>query len=318
MANAIYHDANVGFFYMASLFADEGESDSALYYYKKVAAIGTSDTAHIDNYHTSVENIATIHHMLAQDLTDETEWDSTIVWYQKLRELDPTNSDALFGMAEAYSELGDQQHAVVLYDSVLANPGAMKDVDLFNAGVKLFNSDNFDRATRAFEAGLEKNPNHRDALFNLANTYLMIAQDAGRPRAARNAALQKMDAVAHRLLAIDPKNREVYRVLAAAHQLQNMEDTSKTIMDAMDALTYEVAVDFSRASQGGYVVAGRVVNLKESQTNVPNIVFEFLDASGAVVATETIPAQSLASKASARFTFNEGPEVVAWRYRAAS
>ena len=311
-ANAIQTEANVAYFYLASVFADEGETDSALYYFKRVTAIGTADTAHLDNYQTAVENVATLHHMLE-------EWDSAAVWYKRARELNPSNADALFGLAEAYAGMGEQDRVVMIYDSVLANPAGMKDVDLFNAGVKLFNADEFDRAVQAFEAGLEKNGFHRDALYNLANTYLAIVNDANQPQSQRDEALTKMAEVTHRLVAVDPRNRSSFRLLAAAHSLQNMDDTTVVILREVDALTFEVVVDISRPITGGYSVHGRVVNLEDTEMAFPTITFEFLDGAGKFVSSHDIPGETLTPKGSKRFSLTGASEaIVAWRYKIGS
>ena len=311
-AGAVWKSSNVPAFYLASVFGEEGEIDSALHYFSEVAKIGEADTAHVDNYHTAIENIAILYQMLE-------DWDSTVVWYKKTRELDPTNNEALLGIAEAYSYMGDAENAALFYDSVLAKSTEMSDLDLMNAGVKLFNSNEFDRAAQAFEAGLAKNPNHRDGLFNLANTYLAIADDQGRPEAERNDALRKMDAITHRLIRVDPQSREAYRILAAAHQMQGMEDSTAAIMDEVDALDFEVVVDLARPESGTYLVAGRVNNLRERQITFGTVTFEFLDATGTVVATGTVPGEALAAEGSKRFTFRQTePNIVAWQYRIGS
>jgi tetratricopeptide (TPR) repeat protein len=310
-ANTILVEANVALFYLAGIFGQEGEIDSALYYFKKVADIGMSDTAHMENYHMAVENIATLYQMLG-------DWDSTIVWYEQVRELDSTNTDALFGIAEAHTELGDDSRALAIYDEILANASAMEPRDLFSMGVFLFNATQFDKAVEAFEAGLAKNPYYRDALFNLANTYLEIAGDESRPQSERGSALREMDLLTHRLLDIDPMNRQTYRILAAAHQLQGMEDTTAVILDEIDKLTYEVSVDLSRPMSGGFTIAGRLINLKDSPTDVPAITFEFLDSSGNVVSTDTVGGESLEPNESKRFDSAQVGEIVAWRYTVGS
>jgi tetratricopeptide (TPR) repeat protein len=311
-ANDLSQQSNVGLFYLAGIFGQEGEWDSALYYFKRVAEVGMADTAHVENYYTAVENVATLYQMLG-------EWDSTIVWYEKVRETEPNNPDALFGIAEAYAELGNEAEALVIYDEILANADRMSWLDLFSVGVSLFNAEEFERAVQAFKAGLQKNPYYRDGLFNLANTYLELAQDQGRPRSERDQTMREMDSVTHRLIDIDPMNRQTYRILAAAHSLQGMDDTTAIIMDRMEALTFEVLVDNSRPISGGFAVAGRLVNLESSPTTVPTITFEFLDASGNVVSTETIGGETLGPNESKRFDLTQASEsIVAWRYRAGS
>lgn len=311
-AAAAWSESNVPAFYLASVFGEEGDIDSALHYFGRVIQIGTADTAHLDNYNTSIENTAILYQMIE-------DYDSTIVYFKMVRELDPANSEALLGIAEAYAYMGDTENAGMFFDSVLANAASMSDLDLMNAGVKLFNSDEFDRAAAAFEAGLGKNAFHRDGLYNLANTYLAIYDDASRPQDERSAALQKMDETTHRLLDVDPHNREVFRILAAAHQMQGMEDSTATIMDALDAIEYDVVVDLARPENGIYILAGRLVAAGESQVNTATIEFEFLDATGNVVATGSLAGETLAAGGSSRFDFQQAePGIVAWRYRVGS
>jgi tetratricopeptide (TPR) repeat protein len=311
-AGAVWPTSNVPPFYLASVFGEEGEIDSSLYYFGRVTEIGMADTAHLDNYNTSVENMAILYQMIE-------EHDSTIAWFKILREIDPSNNEALLGIAEAYTYLGDTENAGLFFDSVLANAQSMSDLDLMNAGVKLFNSDEFDRALAAFEAGLAKNPFHRDGLYNLSNTYLAVYDDASRPQSERDEALRKMDETTHRLVEVDPQNREAYRILAAAHQMQGMDDSTAAVMDVIDSFAYEISIDLARPESGMYLVAGRVVNLRESQTTFPEITFEFLDATGNVVATDAVAGAALDASSSTRFDFRPTePGILAWRYRVGS
>ncbi len=308
-ANAIYQVANVSYFYLGSIFGDELESDSALYYFRKVIEIGAADDEHVENYHQAVANMAIVFSGLE-------DWDSAAVWYRKVRELDPSDTDALMGLAQAYDAKGDRDRALAVYDSVLANQEQMTDVDLFSTGNKLFGSDKFKLAVDAFEAGLKKNPFHRDALYNLANTYLAIIDAGGQSAGDRKQAAETMDEVARRLVDIDPKNRDALRILAAAHQMRGMEDSTVAVLARVDRLTYEVNVDISRAIRGGYTVRGRVVNLASRSTSVPTITFEFLDSHGGVVNTQTVAAATIEAGQSKRFSFTQaGGLIVAWRYK---
>lgn len=312
-AAVIWRGANVALFYMGSIYADYGVTDSALYFFKEVVDIGTADTSRIENYNTAVQNIATLYHMVG-------EWDSTIVWYEKAREIDPENTDMVFGMAEAYAENGDQEHAFAIYDSLLANPAEMNSLDLFSAGVKLFNADEFTRAVLAFNAGLEVNPFHRDALYNLCNTFLAVGNDANRPQSERDDAVAQMRGIADRLVEVDPQNRDPRRLQAAALQLADDADGAVVIMDEMNAFTYEVSVDISRPISGGYELHGRLTNLvDDAETGTATLSFEFLNGAGDVVGTDTVPAETLAAGATSRFSLGAvGEDIVAWRYSVGS
>ena len=312
-ASAIWHGSNVAPFYMGSIYADYGDTDSALYYFKEVVEMGDADTTRIENYNTAVENIATLYHMME-------EWDSTIVWYEKAREIDPENTDIVFGLAEAYAENGDRERAFSIYDRLLADPAEMNSLDLFNAGVKLFNADEFTRAARAFNAGLESNLFHRDALYNLANTYLAMANDLGRPQAERDNVVTRMGEIATRLIAVDPRNRDPRRLQAAALQLAGDTDGAVAIMDEMNAFTYEVSVDIARPISGGYELHGRLTNLvADAETTTPAITFEFINESGDVAGTDTVDARALAAGTTSRFSLGAvGEDIVAWRYKVGS
>lgn len=314
-ATAIWNGANVALFYVGSIYANYGETDSALHYFKEVVEIGTADTAHIENYNAAIENTATLYHNLG-------EWDSTVVWYEKALEVNPDNNDLVFGLAEAYAESGNQERAFAIYDSLLANADEMNSLDLFNAGVKLFNADEFQRAARTFVAGLQNNPYHRDALYNLCNTYLAMANDEELPQSERDEAVANMREMANRLIEVDPQNRDPRRLLAAALQLAGDEDGAVAAMDEMNTFTYEVSVDISRPLPGGdgYELHGRLTNLvDDAETTTDTLTFEFMNAAGEVVGTDTVAPETLPAGGSTRFSLGAvGEGIVAWRYTVGS
>ena len=72
-------------------------------------------------------------------------------------------------------------------------------------------------------------------------------------------------------------------------------------------------------SESGYHVRGTIANLRNEETTVPDLVFEFLDIDGRVVTTETVFGQTLISKATDRFQLGPvGEGIAAWRYKAES
>ncbi len=312
-AASIWNGANVALFYLGSIYAEYGETDSALYYFKEVVELGTADTSRVENYNTAVQNIATLYHMME-------DWDSTIVWYERAQEINPENTDVVFGLAEAYAESGDSERAFAIYDGLLANPAEMNSLDLFNAGVKLFNADEFTRAARAFVAGLESNPYHRDALYNLSNTYLAMANDDVRPQGDRDNAVLEMSGIAQRLIEVDPQNRDPRRLQAAALQLAGDPDGAVAVMDEMNAFAYEVSVDISRPIDGGYELHGRLTNLADgAETTTGTLTFEFMNDAGVVVGSDTVASETLAAGASSRFSLGVvGEGIVAWRYTVGS
>ncbi len=311
-ANAVYQDDNIAFFYLASIFGNEGASDSALKYFKQVVEIGDADTARVDNFRTSLANVAILYHMAEN-------WDSAATWYRKVREYDPSDTDALLGLAEASQAQGDTMMTMMLYDSVLAHATDMGAVDLFDTGVKLFGVSQFERAARAFALGLEKNPYHRDALYNLANTYLALAQTEELSEEARSKAAVDLEAVSRRLVQVDPYNGASLRLLAAAHQMQRHDDSTLAALELAEGLEFEVQVDVAQETEGGYSIQGKVTNRLEKETRYPTISFEFLDAEGNVVVVEELAGGAIPMHGRTPFeVLASGDGIVAWRYRVAS
>ncbi len=310
-ANTVFPKDITGFYYLARIFGNEGDLDSAIYYFKTVVEAGTPDTTHQQNYEESIRSLADLYSM-------DMQWDSAAAWHGKYRELYPNDSRALIGQAEAYSRTGDESRAVMMYDSVLAMAAEMGASDLFKAGEALFVASQFDKATQEFELGLEKNPYSRAGLANLANTFLSIASDFDLPKAEQDAAAKSLETTARRLIEIGPYNQESHRLLAAALQLQQNSAGADRAMAQLRDLRFEILVDAEQVMSGGFAIQGRITNLQEAETTVPEITFEFLDAEGSVVTTEVIPSFGLAGKEVSSFALNpQGEAIVGYRYKAA-
>jgi tetratricopeptide (TPR) repeat protein len=206
-ANAILHTDPTTYYYLASMSANESQTYSAAA--DSIRKGGTHadsvkadsvkrmleaaiDTA-VDNYRITIRlandsaNRATkALQDLAQTATFNSarlfhrrkNWDSAAAYYTKVRDAHPNDAQALTGLATVYAAAGKLADAQKLYDTVLVRADSLDPLDLFAAGVELFKGGTFDRAAQALRLGLARNPYHRDALYNLANTYLSMANDA--------------------------------------------------------------------------------------------------------------------------------------------
>ena len=74
-------------------------------------------------------------------------------------------------LAEMLVGLKDTLGVVGMYGDLLANPAKYGDYEKVRAGVTMTRLNKTAEATRLFELALEQNPNHRDALNNVAATY---------------------------------------------------------------------------------------------------------------------------------------------------
>jgi tetratricopeptide (TPR) repeat protein len=305
-------------FYLASVLVQQGDVAGSLPLFKKVVAMGQTEGDYEESYVTSLFNAGRLHHMLRQ-------WDSAAVWYEEYRKVVPDDAEAITGLAQVLEGAGRDDDALAYTDTILAYAELVSDVNLFSAGVSLFQADQFERAIAAFSAGLEKNRHYRDGVYNLAQSYFAIAnpgdqEDGPEPTAEeqdrRRDAAENMLEASQRLLELDPANESSLRLLAAAYQMTG--DTAATLdwLERIEALRFDVRVESFQRTEGGAQVRGTIRNLKEEETTVPEITFEFLDMNGRVVARETFSGATLASTGSTSFQFNPvGAGLASWRYK---
>jgi hypothetical protein len=189
---------------------------------------------------------------------------------------------------------------------------------LFQTGERLFVAERFGLAARAFEFGLEKNPYYRPALYNLANAYLAVAETDGILDEDRMAAAEAMEDAAQRLVAVDPQSQESQRLLAAAYQLQRKQNETLAVLQQMEVMQFEVLMDMLQPQENGLALQGRISNSRAEATPIPTVTFEFVDASGNVIATETLEGRTLEGHEAVPFNlWGSGEGVVAVRYTVA-
>lgn len=254
LANRVYGKKPTAFFYMASLFATEDNADSSLHYFKAAAQIAEGDTSETEIHEKATQNVARIYQVLEK-------WDSAQAYFKAYVQVRPDDLDGQTNLANVYLAGGDTASAVKIYDELLAKPEGMDPLDVFRIGVSLFRADHADRAAVAFESALKRNPNYRNGLFNLTNAYFSLAQATQNPDSVKYWA-GKMLPVTQQLVQIDPLNRGVLRLLAAAHQFVGNGDSTDAVLKKVNAMMFEVEVQGSRATSGGYEVQGTITAIR--------------------------------------------------------
>ncbi|HET7040140.1 MAG TPA: tetratricopeptide repeat protein [Gemmatimonadales bacterium] len=318
-ANDVYDAEPPGFFYLGQLYATKQQQDSAVTYFTRAIEIASDSANRANEQYRGLQadamfNIASLYHMSQKP-------DSAIVWYRRFREARPGDPQGMTRLADALEQAGKTDEAVTLYDSVLARADSMPTLELFQAGVAMFEAKRYQRAAQAFEMGLQRNPYYRDALFNLANTYLSLANasDTGRGTAVtplKKELGQKMLPVATRLTELDPMSGPSRRLRAAAFQLQDLQDSTLAELEAIQAMPYEVTVSRFVPAGNGYEVKGIITNLQESAVTVPPVVFEFLNESGEVVQAITVESKQVEAGGVVPFALTPvGEGIAAWRYK---
>ncbi len=92
----------------------------------------------------------------------------------KILKLDSENNEAISYTALSYDLLGERDKALAAYDNALQkNPD---DTDLyFNRGRLFYIRDDYERASKDFHKVIELSPDDFQAVYQLGNTYLGIA-----------------------------------------------------------------------------------------------------------------------------------------------
>lgn len=136
-------------------------------------------------------------------------------------------------LARMLTLTGDKSAVSSVYSDMLANPAKYNDLDLTQGGVIASQAGNHADAAKLFEAAAAKNPYQRDALNNLAATYLTLKQ------------FDKMLPPARKLIELDPANPDNYAFLSLAYN--GLANAAKT--PALKRAMTDTAVQFYQKSE---------------------------------------------------------------------
>jgi tetratricopeptide (TPR) repeat protein len=327
-ANSIYRSEPPAFYYLGQIYGRMQERDSAVKYFAQALelaqdSLNAENEQYQDIRNTSAFNIARLYHIAKM-------YDSAAAWYRRFRTDNPTDPQALTGLATVLQEAGRGDEAMAMYDSVLLMADGMPTRELFSAGVAMFRADRFERAVQLFEKGLQRNPYYRDALFNLANTYLAMANHIEPEKAGSDSAKvrleneqrelsRKMRPILDRLLEADPSSHAALTLLLASYRLGGMQDSALAVAERRNALPFDVTVSTFQPTGSGFDVRGIIANRKSEATTVPPLMFEFLDESGKVVTTAATEQQTIEPDGVVQFALTPvGEGIAAWRYKVGS
>lgn len=295
---------------LASMFAQTDQVDSAAVYYGQV--ISAAQAAG-DN---DVRNSATL--SLASALYNARRFREAIPLLRAYIGYRPDAGSARQLLAAAYREVGQVDSSdMVLRESGAAAGAGMAGPDttsanyFINRGAAHYQANEQAKAAEDFEAALGREPNNRVALRNLAATYYAL----------HNA--PKLAEIAGRIVALEPLSETARRFQIQGYIWTNDRAPLERLSDELDALPVKLEdlklqVSGTNATLNG-TATGRTgktpAGAPVPATAVP-LVFEFLDASGAVVASvnATLPALQ-AGVPSPVSVAGTGQGIVDWRYK---
>jgi tetratricopeptide (TPR) repeat protein len=208
-------------------------------------------------------------------------------------------ADAIDNVATMYVAAGDSISVPAIYAPLLANPSKYGEIALVHAGVVATRNGHAPDAVKLFSAALAENPYSRDAMNNLAASYIQTNE------------YSKAFPLINKLVAMDPSNPDNPLLYAFAYQgLYKGTKDKKLQKIYTDSLVYWngksenapvklTVTEFTRRANET-TVAGTIENRgTTAKTYTVNI--ELLDKSGNVIDTQTATVGPVSPKSSKTF-----------------
>ena len=321
-ANLIYRDEPFALLNVATIFVNRNQNDSAIFYFRAAAA--SNDAPRFTEARaTALFNAARLVQREASDTASvgaearrrgvadsavrNERLRAALEAYRDVLKVRPRDLQAQASVASVLFSLQRTQEAQAVYDSMLAHADSMESLDLFDAGVALFRQDRYDLAARATELGLVKNRCYRDALYNLANTYL-AAKDS----------VRLLDA-ARRLVAVDSMNRQSLQLLAAAMQRNGDTQGTLRILLKRDSLPWEITVLRFDLGDTTATIHAVLSNLQPKPLSGFKLAVQFVSGACEPISQQVVEIPDLnpngSPGASYDFTLaGNGRGIVAWKY----
>jgi tetratricopeptide (TPR) repeat protein len=351
-ANRLYAGSPYGDMVLGSVASKRNNTARAIEYWSKAAEVAGKDSSYRDVRRQMLANLGSAYMDAASAATGAekaTAARKAADIYAQLIAVPATHGQYLSAgrqqLQTAYLMAGDTAAAAKTWEPLLANPTAYEYQDLLNSAVSAARANRTADAGKLFEATLVQNPNSRDALYNVAVTYLTLEQN------------DKVGLIVSRLVAVDPGNPENYNLAARAYlalaktaekakkgpAAAAYNDTTLTWYNNGNKLPIEVTFSEFSPGEKQVTIGGTVLDRRDKiEANNPpptppkavkgkpaakapapktfdpkpaTLKFEALDKSGAVVGTETVTTKALKPGEKDRFKVTiAAPNVVAYRY----
>jgi tetratricopeptide (TPR) repeat protein len=307
-ANTIYRDKPSAYLNGGVIFANKGQTDSAIAYWKQASEIGERTNA-VEDRNAATRNLGAVYQRVNRHQDAIPVLEKYLTWV-------PADTEVKRALASSYRATGQTDKAAAIEKEVGPGPAgaagsaATGSAGALNAAIGLYNQKKYAEAAAAFEKIVATEPYNRDALYGLANSYVGLKSP-------------KLATVAAQLVAIEPLNEEIARMLATGLRLAKKETQANKV--AMQALSMPITISvtqFAPTASGASIsgtATGREAQNAQGKTIAPapvTVIFEFLDAKGTVVGNQEVQipalkagqAQPIAAKA-------EGAGIAAWRYK---
>ena len=312
----IFRDTPHAYNLLANIATKRDDKTEMVARLRKVIEVSGTDTANREMRHNAMYNLGvalTTQADAAQGADKARLYGEARSVFEAYLKEKPTDANAQAGLSRALQATGDTAAIGNIFGAMLTNPSAYTELQLFEAGVGAARAQRAADAAKLFEAGLERNPYYRDALYNLANMYMGLQEG------------DKMLPVARRLVEVDPSNPNNWTLLAASYQTLAKKESNAARKKALNDSVVKyiemgdklpVAVTFSAFDHAGatHRLVGNVEN-RSAAAKTFKARFEFLDATGKVVATKEQSIGPVPAKERMQFeVIVDQAGIVAFRY----
>ncbi len=285
---------------------------------KAIAAAGT-DTAYADIRSRTAYDLASMYTLRANDATGAEKKslarEAINAWMPlSTSKEDVQGTTVISNLAKMYVAAGDSANLNKVYAPLIADPSKYSEGALLQAGVIASQIKRPADAAILFNAVVARNPYQRDALNNLAASYIQ----AGSP--------DKVRPIVDKLVALDPSNPDNWMLYAFNYvgMLKTTKD-AKLTKQYNDSLVYyntksekmTVKVGFTEFSRNadGTELAGNIEN-RGTAAKTYVLAVEFLGPTGSVLDTQTANVGPVAPKGSQAFRIKSTKTGVAgYRYK---
>jgi tetratricopeptide (TPR) repeat protein len=313
-AGVIFRKSPIPYYQAASVYNEKGKTDSAAAAYGKAVAAGANAT---DTTEQKIRNRSAFNQ--GAILLNAQKHQEAAAAFEQYLKWQPNDIEAKRGLAAAYRGMGQADKAQALEQQIVAaggtagaaGGGAAGSTDLMNVGVNLYNDKKYAEAAEAFAKVAAAEPNNRDALFNLSNTYLAMKDGP------------KLLATAQQLSAIEPLSENSLKLVGEGYKQAGKVDDAVKTAEKVLALPVDVKVaDFATAAGGATWTATATGRQAQTAAGKPippaavAITVEFLDAKGTPVGSQDVQVPALeAGKTQELKAAGQGAGIAAWRYK---
>jgi len=347
-AVAMLPDEPTGFKYLATLLFNTGKVDSAVVYFRRAADVAAKDPKYAQDRKDALYNLARIEQ-------SQEHWPQAEAAYREFLGLYPNDPEVLAALGSIHMQRGNKDSAFAIYKQIIGRADSMGYYSLLRAGVEISQSvpeepdtavagrdcrsaargsrppltaarirarcdsvtagvakaydassqQAFALAAQALDASLKLNPYYRETLIHRANTAL-----------GQRDPVMALE-LSRRLIAIDPMNKQSIQIMAYAQRASGKIDSTVHYFRMHDSLLIaDVTISQFDSTDDGRDVKGLVTNPRPRASPPLSFVFEFVNAKGDVVATDTVQVPPIQPEQSQVIEIHpKGGGIVAWRYR---